>query len=48
MGWSWTAVGVAAALYIVRMFAITGAYHRYFSHRAYQVNRFWQFEPLGP
>jgi len=30
--WSWTAVAVAAGLYFVRMFAITGFYHRYFSH----------------
>lgn len=39
---SWGAVAVAVLLYGVRMFAITGFYHRYFSHRAYRVNRFWQ------
>ncbi len=43
VGWSWTAVGVAAGLYVVRMFAITGFYHRYFSHRAFRTTRFWQF-----
>jgi len=43
VGWSWTAVGVALALYVLRMFAITGFYHRYFSHRAFKTNRFWQF-----
>jgi stearoyl-CoA desaturase (delta-9 desaturase) len=43
VGWSWTAVAVAAGLYFVRMFAITGFYHRYFSHRAFKANRFWQF-----
>jgi len=43
VGWSWTAVAVAAGLYVVRMFAITGFYHRYFSHRAYKAGRFWQF-----
>ncbi len=43
VGWSWTAVGVAAGLYAVRMFAITGFYHRYFSHRAYRTSRGWQF-----
>lgn len=43
VGWSWTAVAVAAGLYFVRMFAITGFYHRYFSHRAFKTNRFWQF-----
>jgi stearoyl-CoA desaturase (delta-9 desaturase) len=42
-GASALAVGVAAALYVVRMFAITGFYHRYFSHRAFRANRFWQF-----
>lgn len=43
VGWSWTAVGVAAALYAVRMFAITGFYHRYFSHRSYRTSRAAQF-----
>ena len=43
VGWSWTAVGVAAGLYAIRMFAITGFYHRYFSHRAYATSRAWQF-----
>ncbi len=36
-------VGVALALYVVRMFGVTGGYHRYFSHRTYKLNRFWQF-----
>jgi len=39
VGWSPTAVGVAAALYVVRMFAITAFYHRYFSHRAFSLGR---------
>jgi stearoyl-CoA desaturase (delta-9 desaturase) len=43
VGWSWTAVGVALALYLIRMFAITGFYHRYFSHKSYRTNRVWQF-----
>jgi len=43
VGWSWTAVWVAVFLYVVRMFAITGFYHRYFSHKAFKTNRFWQF-----
>jgi stearoyl-CoA desaturase (delta-9 desaturase) len=42
-GWSWTAVGIAAALYFVRMFAITGFYHRYFSHRSFHTSRVMQF-----
>ena len=43
VGWSWTAVAVAVGLYFVRMFAITGFYHRYFSHRSFQTSRFMQF-----
>ena len=43
VGWSWTAVGVAAALYAVRMFAITGFYHRYLSHRTFKTSRPVQF-----
>jgi stearoyl-CoA desaturase (Delta-9 desaturase) len=43
VGWSWTAVGVAVALYVARMFAITGFYHRYFSHRSFSTSRFMQF-----
>lgn len=42
-GWSWTAVGVAFGLYFIRMFAITGFYHRYFSHRTFKTSRFFQF-----
>ena len=37
------AVTVAAALYALRMFAITGFYHRYFSHRAFRTSRAVQF-----
>jgi stearoyl-CoA desaturase (delta-9 desaturase) len=43
VGWSWPAVIVAGSLYFVRMFAITGFYHRYFSHRSYSTSRFFQF-----
>lgn len=42
-GWSWAAVIAAAVLYVVRMFAITGFYHRYFCHRAYHTSRVGQF-----
>lgn len=42
-GWSWTAVALASLLYFVRMFGITGFYHRYFSHRTFQTSRFMQF-----
>jgi stearoyl-CoA desaturase (delta-9 desaturase) len=43
VGWSPFAVTMAAALYFVRMFAITGLYHRYFSHRAFKTSRLGQF-----
>jgi stearoyl-CoA desaturase (delta-9 desaturase) len=41
VGWSWTAVGVAVALYLIRMFAVTGFYHRYFSHNSFRASRGW-------
>ena len=28
-GWSWTSVAIAAGLYFIRMFAVTGIHHRY-------------------
>ncbi len=43
VGVSWVAVAVAVLLYLVRMFVITGFYHRYFSHRAFKVSRRFQF-----
>ena len=43
VGWSWTAVAVAFALYWIRMFAITAFYHRYFSHRTFRTSRRGQF-----
>lgn len=43
VGWSWTAVGTAAALYLIRMFAVTGFYHRYFAHRTFKTARPMQF-----
>ena len=42
-GTSWLAVGLAVALYFIRMFAVTGIYHRYFSHKTYSTSRFGQF-----
>jgi stearoyl-CoA desaturase (delta-9 desaturase) len=29
--------------YYLRMFGVTAGYHRYFSHRSFKLNRFWQF-----
>jgi stearoyl-CoA desaturase (delta-9 desaturase) len=43
VGASVTAVMVAVMLYAVRMFAITGFYHRYFSHCAFRTSRAAQF-----
>jgi stearoyl-CoA desaturase (Delta-9 desaturase) len=43
VGWSPFAVWTAVALYFVRMFAVTGIYHRYFSHKTYSTSRGGQF-----
>lgn len=43
VGVSAFAVWFAVGFFIVRMFAITGIYHRYFSHKTFTMNRFWQF-----
>ncbi len=42
-GTSPSAVAVAVFLYLIRMFAITGGYHRYFSHRTFKTGRAMQF-----
>lgn len=42
LGWSWSGLALALALYAVRMFGVTGAYHRYFSHRTYKTSRPFQ------
>ena len=42
-GITWQAIAIGAALYWLRMFAITAGYHRYFSHRAYSTGRAFQF-----
>lgn len=43
VGWSPIAILAAMVLYALRMFAITGFYHRYFSHRAFKTSRAMQF-----
>jgi len=43
VGWSPAAVAVAVGLYVLRMFAVTGFYHRYFSHRTFSTSRSAQF-----
>ncbi len=37
------AVGFAIVFFLLRMFAITGFYHRYFAHKTFRTNRAWQF-----
>jgi len=37
------AVVIGISLYFIRMWAITGAFHRYFSHRSYKTSRVFQF-----
>jgi len=39
VGVSPVAVGVAAGLYLARMFFVTAFYHRYFSHKAFRASR---------
>ncbi|MEG3183748.1 acyl-CoA desaturase [Novilysobacter erysipheiresistens] len=43
VGVSPVALAVAAGLYALRMFALTGFYHRYFSHRTFNAPRAVQF-----
>ena len=49
VGWSPFAVWFAVIFYFLRMFAITGFYHRYFAHRSFQANRVFSaiFAALG-
>jgi stearoyl-CoA desaturase (delta-9 desaturase) len=42
VGFSWQGLALAVALYYVRMFGVTGGYHRYFSHRTYRTSRAFQ------
>jgi stearoyl-CoA desaturase (delta-9 desaturase) len=39
---SWPLVALALVSYLVRMFAVTAGYHRYFSHRSYRTGRGFQ------
>lgn len=43
VSWSPFAVLFAVGFYVIRMFAITAFYHRYFSHRSFKVGRATQF-----
>src|SRR5271155_3068690 len=42
-GLSWKAAALCAFMFFTRKFGITGAFHRYFSHRSYKTSRFFQF-----
>ena len=42
-GVSWESALLCVVLYWVRMFAVTGGYHRYFSHRSFKTSRWFQF-----
>ena len=42
-GVTWQAAVACAVLYVVRMWAITAGYHRYFAHRTYKTSRWFQF-----
>ncbi|HLY63048.1 MAG TPA: fatty acid desaturase [Terriglobia bacterium] len=43
IGFRWSYVALAVALYYVRMFFVTAGYHRYFSHRSFKTSRAFQF-----
>jgi stearoyl-CoA desaturase (Delta-9 desaturase) len=43
IGWSPLCIWAFLLSYLVRMFAITAGYHRYFSHRTYSTSRVFQF-----
>jgi stearoyl-CoA desaturase (Delta-9 desaturase) len=40
---TWLSLGMCLGFYVLRMFAITAGYHRYFAHRSYKTSRFFQF-----
>lgn len=42
-GVTWQALALCIGLYWLRMFGVTGGYHRYFSHRSYATSRPFQF-----
>ena len=43
VGWGWAAFAWLVGSYLVRMFAITAGYHRYFSHCTFKTSRVFQF-----
>ncbi|MGI9241583.1 MAG: acyl-CoA desaturase, partial [Verrucomicrobiales bacterium] len=43
VGVSWTAILLCLGMFVIRMFGITGGFHRYFSHRSFKTSRVFQF-----
>jgi stearoyl-CoA desaturase (delta-9 desaturase) len=39
----WSLLLWCVGSYYLRMFGVTAGYHRFFSHRSFKLNRFWQF-----
>jgi stearoyl-CoA desaturase (delta-9 desaturase) len=39
----WSLVALCLGLYLLKMFAITGGFHRYFSHRTFKTSRAFQY-----
>ncbi|MBI5515463.1 MAG: fatty acid desaturase [Deltaproteobacteria bacterium] len=40
--WTARSVGLLLGLYLLRMFAVTAGYHRYFAHRTFKTSRWFQ------
>lgn len=43
VGFSWAALATCLVLYFARVFALTGGYHRYFSHNSFKTSRIFAF-----
>jgi len=43
VGFSYVALSICVATYLLRVFALTAGFHRYFSHRAFRTSRPFQF-----
>ena len=43
VGFSLRGLALAIGVYFARMFVVTAAYHRYFSHRSFKTSRWFQF-----
>jgi stearoyl-CoA desaturase (Delta-9 desaturase) len=42
-GFTTTSIILCVSLYVIRMWALTAGFHRYFSHRSYKTSRWFQF-----